>query len=334
VGIAMGPLGYFTRILGRKYGAPFTYAGYNPDRTFAPGQPQFQDLVRDYFYEGINKNTEVYAVIGDPIGHSLSPAVHNAAFVHLGLKKRMVPIQIPAASLGPALKSLRWLDIRGMSVTLPHKEAIIHHIDAVDKPVERVGACNTVVATDGKYFGHNTDYQAALTALEEPMGGSHGSVSPLMDKQVLVLGAGGVARTIAFGLTRRGAGVTITARNDEKAQRLAEEVGCRSTTWAMRAGTLCDILINCTPVGMHPNVDSCPVPAAAFREGTLVFDTVYHPENTLYLKEAAARGCTVVSGVDMFISQASMQFHYYTGRDAPEDVMRDAVRRKLGAVRE
>jgi 3-dehydroquinate dehydratase/shikimate dehydrogenase len=155
-----------------------------------------------------------------------------------------------------------------------------------------------------------------------------------MDKQVLVLGAGGVARTIAFGLTRRGAGVTITARNDEKAQRLAEEVGCRSTTWAMRAGTLCDILINCTPVGMHPNVDSCPVPAAAFREGTLVFDTVYHPENTLYLKEAAARGCTVVSGVDMFISQASMQFHYYTGRDAPEDVMRDAVRRKLGAVRE
>jgi 3-dehydroquinate dehydratase/shikimate dehydrogenase len=334
VGLAMGSLGYFTRILGRKFGSPFTYAGFNPDRTFAPGIPHIVELQRDYFYDGINARTELYAVIGDPIAHSLSPAVHNAAFQNLGLNKRMVPIQIPAGHLASALKSLRWLDLHGISVTLPHKEAIVKLIDAHDKAVDRLGACNTVVKVGTQYVGHNTDFRAAVESLEQAMGGMIGEVSPLLDKQVLILGAGGVARTIAQALLRRGAGVTITARNDEKATKLAEETGCRSATWAMRAGTLCDILINCTPVGMHPDVDSTPVPPAAFREGMLVFDTVYHPEHTLFIKEAAAHGCQTVTGVDMFVRQAALQFHYYTGQNAPEDVMRAVVRRKLGAVRE
>jgi 3-dehydroquinate dehydratase/shikimate dehydrogenase len=335
VSIAMGPLGYFTRIWGRRFGSPMTYAGFNPDRTFAPGQPQFHELVRDYFYDDINRETELYAVIGDPIAHSLSPAVHNAAFMRAGLNKRMLPIQIPEGKLADAFQALRWLDLKGISVTIPHKEDVLKQIDGFDKSVERIGACNTVVKQpDGRYIGHNTDYRAAIASLEAAMGGSIGEVSPLMDKQVLILGAGGVARTIASGLVRRGAGVTITARNDEKANHLAEELGCRATTWSMRAGTLCDVLINCTPVGMHPDVDSSPAPAAAFREGMLAFDTVYHPENTLFLKHAIAHGCAAVSGVDMFIAQAAMQFHFYTGQDAPEDAMRDAVRRKLGAVRE
>ncbi len=130
----------------------------------------------------------------------------------------------------------------------------------------------------------------------------------MLDKQVLVLGAGGVARTIASGLVRRGAGVTLCARNEEKATALAEALGCRSTTWSMRAGTLCDILINCTPVGMHPDVDTTPTPPAAFKPGMLVFDTVYHPENTMFLKLAREHNCATVSGVEMFVRQAALQF--------------------------
>ncbi|MBX6314856.1 MAG: shikimate dehydrogenase [Isosphaeraceae bacterium] len=335
IGLAMGGLGFFTRILGAKFGAPFTYSGFNPDRTFAPGQPFFQDLKRDYFYDQINADTEVYGVIGDPIAHSLSPAIHNAGFRHLGLNKVLVPFQIPAGTLKESLQALKWLDLKGFSVTIPHKEAIIPLLDRIDKSVERTGACNTVVQDKGQWVGHNTDYRAAMESLEEALGGEGpGGASPLMDKQVLILGAGGVARTIAFGLVRRGAGVTVCNRNDERAARLAEEVGCRSTSWGMRAGTLHDILINCTPVGMHPEVDETPVPPAAFKPGTVVFDTVYHPENTLFLKLARERNCTTISGVDMFVRQAALQFQYYTGRDAPEGLMREVVRRKLSAARD
>lgn len=334
IGVAMGSVGVFTRLLGGKFGAPFTYAGFNPDRTFAPGLPQLQELQRDYFYDRIDAATEVYAVVGDPIAHSLSPAVHNAAFRHLGLNKVLVPLHVPEGTLPDSLASLQWLGLRGISVTIPHKEAIIPLLDKIDKSVERIGACNTVVIEDGKRIGHNTDYRAAMASLEEALGGSADSeTSPLLDKQVLVLGAGGVARTIVAGLVRRGAGVTVCARDEQRANALAEELSCRTTTWSMRAGTLCDILINATPVGMHPEVDTTPAPPAAFKPGMLVFDTVYHPENTMFLKLAREHNCATVTGVDMFVRQAAMQFKYYTGLDAPEGLMREVVGRKLGAAR-
>jgi 3-dehydroquinate dehydratase/shikimate dehydrogenase len=336
IGIAMGAIGFFTRVLGAKYSSPFTYAGFNPDRTFAPGMPRFQQLRQDYFYEGINEATELYAVIGEPIGHSLSPAIHNAAFAELGLNKRMVPIQIPAGRLKEGLQGLTYLNLRGISVTIPHKEAIIRLLQRSDKAVEMTGACNTVVVDgEGNWVGHNTDYRAALGSLEDALGGPlPGGASPLMDKQAVLLGAGGVARAIAFGLTRRGAGVTICNHNEERAVTLAEEVGCRSATWGMRASTLCDILVNCTPVGMHPEVDETPAPAAAFRPNMIAFDTIYHPENTLFLKIARDHDCVTVSGVDMFVRQAALQFEYYTGVEPPIDLMREVVKRNLSATRE
>lgn len=336
VAIAMGEIGFFTRILGAKYGAPFTYCGFNPDRTFAPGMPLFQELRRDYVYDQIDADTELYAVIGDPIGHSLSPAVHNAAFRSLGLNKLLVPLKIPAGQLRESLHALSFLKLRGISVTIPHKEAIIPLLKRSDRAVEMTGACNTVVvAEDGEWVGHNTDYHAAMDVLENALGGPHeNDISPLLDKQVLILGAGGVARAIAFGLVRRGAGVTICNRTDERSAKLAEEVGCRSVPWGMRAGTLCDVLINCTSVGMHPEVNDSPVPAAAFKPGMLAFDTVYHPEHTLFLKQAAEHDCVTASGIDMFVGQAAVQFHYYTGREAPLDVMRQVVKRKFSPLRE
>lgn len=331
IGLAMGPLGFFTRILAVKYGAPFTYAGFNPDRIFAPGQPNFFDLKRDYALDLVDRDSKIYAVIGDPIEQSLSPAIHNAAFRHHGLNCVYVPLRIPQGQLKDSLSTLAWLDIQGLSVTIPHKEAIVHLLNKAENAVDLSGACNTVVMKDGQMIGHNTDYRAAIGSLEAAIGDGTGpsGVSPLMDKQALILGAGGAARSIAFGLNRRGAGVTLCNRNDDRAVKLAEEVGCRSTPWAMRAGTLCDILINCTPVGMHPNVNDSPVPAAAFKPGMVAFDTVYHPERTLFLKMAEDRSCVTITGVDMFVRQAGLQFYLFTGKEPPMELMRQVVRRKL-----
>lgn len=335
--IAMGEIGVFTRVLGRKYGAPFTYAGFNPERMFAPGMLMYQTLKRDYNYLDINAETEVFGVIGDPIGHSLSPAIHNAAFKALGLNKVLVPFLIPSGTVKESLAALKWLNIRGISVTIPHKEAVISLLTAKDGAVEKTNSCNTVVINGDELTGYNTDYRAAMDSLEEALGGrtDDEDASPLLDKQVLILGAGGVARAIAFGLSRRGASITVTNRHDERATHLAEEVGCRTVNWGQRASTLADIIVNCTPVGMHPQVDDTPVPPAAFqRNDMLAFDTVYHPENTMFLKLARERGAKTVSGVDMFVHQAAMQFKLYTGQDAPVDVMRDVVTRKLGPIRE
>jgi 3-dehydroquinate dehydratase / shikimate dehydrogenase len=335
--IAMGEIGVFTRILGAKYGAPFTYAGFNPERVFALGMPQFTVLRNDFAYNEINANTEVYGVIGDPIEQSLSPVVHNAAFRKLGLNKVMVPFLVPNGELPAFFNELLWVDIKGCSVTIPHKEAIVPLLQQKEGAVERTLSCNTIVFQDGgKRVGYNTDYRAAMDSLETAMGGrtSEDDPSPLFEKQIMILGAGGVARAIAFGLQRRGANVTITNRHDDRAARLAEEIGCRSINWTMRGSNPADVIINATPVGMHPNVDDTPLPAAVFnRAGMVAFDTIYHPENTMLIKLARERGCQTVTGVDMFLRQAAVQFKLYTGQEAPIDAMVVALKHKLSPLR-
>ncbi len=336
--IAMGEVGVFTRILGRKFGAPFTYAGFNPERIFAPGMLPFAVLKKDYFYNQIDSKTEVLGVIGDPIEQSLSPAIHNAGFRQLGMNKVLVPFLVGNGELESFFRELMWLEIKGCSVTIPHKEAVVNLIQQKEGAVERTNSCNTVVfEADGRRVGYNTDYRAAMDSLEEGMGGRSDpeGPSPLFDKQVLILGAGGVARSIAFGLVRRGAHVTITNRHDERANRLAEEVGCRMVTWSQRATLISDVIINCTPVGMHPHVDDTPLPPSAFpRPGIVAFDTVYHPENTMLLKLARERQAIAITGVDMFLHQAALQFKIYTGLDAPLEVMLETLKRKLGPLRD
>lgn len=338
VSIAMGEFGVFTRVLNAKFGAPFTYAGFNPERTFAPGMLGFVALRKDYFYDEINADTEVFGVLGDPIGHSLSPAIHNAAFRHLGLNKVLVPFKVPRGELASFFREFEFLNIKGCSVTIPHKEDVIDLLATKENAVRRTGSCNTVVrGENGGWTGYNTDYRAALDSLEEAMGREDdpNAPSPLDHKQVLILGAGGVARSIAFGAARRGASVTITNRNEERATNLAKEVGCRAAPWSQRATLVVDVIVNCTPVGMHPDVDDTPLPPSAFpRANMVVFDTIYHPENTMLLKLARERGCITRTGVDMFIRQAALQFKLYTDQDAPADVMRAALKRKLGPLRD
>ena len=335
IAIAMGEIGSFTRVLGAKYGAPFTYANFNVDRSFAAGMLRYDELKRDYAYDSIDAETEVYAVIGDPIGQSLSPSVHNAAFRDLGQDKVMVPILMPASRLKESLDEVAWLGIKGFSITIPHKEAVIPLLNLADGAVDRTGSCNTmIVKEDGSRVGYNTDYRAAMDSLEAAYGGLlEGGLSPLANKNVVIIGAGGVARPIGFGLVRRGAVVTLCNRNDERATKLAEELGCRTASWGMRASMIPDILVNCTPVGMHPNVDDTPMPPAGFRPGMVVMDAVYHPENTMFLKLARERECRTVSGVDMFIRQAALQSQLYTGQAPPVELMKDVVRRKLGPIR-
>ncbi len=205
IALAMGEIGVFTRILGPKYGAPFTYAGFNPERVFAAGMVPVSVLKKDFAFDAINPQTEVYGVIGDPIEQSLSPAIHNAGFRELGLNKVMVPFLVPSGELPSFLTELLWLDIKGFSVTIPHKEAILPLLQQKEGSVERTGSCNTVVVQEnGQRVGYNTDYRAAMDSLESAMGGGNGeeSGSPLLDKHTLILGAGGVARSIAFGLAR------------------------------------------------------------------------------------------------------------------------------------
>ena len=192
--IAMGELGVFTRILGAKFGAPFTYSGFNPERVFAPGMLNYGVLKNDFSQGEINAGTEVYGVIGDPIEQSLSPVVHNAAFRKLGMNKVMVPFLVPNGELPAFFSELRWLNLKGCSVTIPHKEALVPLLQQKEGAVERTGSCNTVVFQDGdRRVGYNTDYRAAMESLESAMGGRHSEddPSPLFEKQVLILGAGG-----------------------------------------------------------------------------------------------------------------------------------------------
>ncbi len=332
VGFCMGDLGVPSRILAGKFGAPFTYAAFNKERLLAPGMISFEEMRDVYRYDSINVDTEVFGVIGDPIGHSLSPLIHNTAFGGMQMNRVYVPFRVPLDSFKTFLKDMAPLELKGLSVTIPHKEAAVEQVGQADGAVRAVGSLNTMVLRDGKWEGHNTDYRAAMGSLEGALGTTAGEAASLAGKQVLVLGAGGVARAIVFGLVRRDAIVTVTNRTSERGQALARDANCRYLEWGRGLANLCDILINCTPIGMFPDMDHTPVPGSFLRPGMIVFDTIYNPENTLLIKEARARSCTPITGVDMFIRQAVLQFQIFTEQEAPFDVMSNVIYRALSPV--
>ena len=222
----MGDIGTPSRILGPKFGAPFTYATFHHERALAPGQLSYEQMVNIYRHDNIRPETAVYGVIADPVGHSLSPQIHNAAFGAAGIDAVYVPFRVPFDTLGQFIEDVPRLGIRGLSVTIPHKEAIAKFLTKVDPAVKGIGAVNTVLFKDGEVLGYNTDYKAAMDCLENALGGAvpPGTPSPLKDKKVLVLGAGGVARAVMYGLQRRGAKTTIASRTRSRAQFLADTV--------------------------------------------------------------------------------------------------------------
>jgi 3-dehydroquinate dehydratase / shikimate dehydrogenase len=381
VAFCMGDLGFPSRLLQAKYGAPFTYAAFNKERTIAPGMPAFADLKQVYHYDQVNPDTRVFGVLGDPVGHSLSPLIHNLAFRKLGVNALYLPFRVPRVDLGQFLKAFDRVPVDGYSVTIPHKESAAALAKVKDSAVDRTGAANTLLRTPDGFKAANTDYHGVLATLNALLptftpnpdlsdlplppgalaranvppfpnvGAAPGAITTpgpglapagrpapepeppsLHSKVVLVLGAGGIARAVAHALHREGALVTITNRTAERGQALASEIGCRFAEWSSRHSVLCDMVVNCTSVGMAPNLDDTPLHPSYLKPGLVVFDTVYTPEQTLLVKEARDRGCHVITGVELFVRQAALQFQLFTGREAPIELIRRVVKRALSPV--
>jgi 3-dehydroquinate dehydratase / shikimate dehydrogenase len=332
VGLCMGEIGAPSRILGAVCGAPWSYAAADEASAVAPGQLTFDVLRNLYRYESISAETLVACVIGDPIGHSLSPLVHNRALSAAEIDGVYVAFRVPTDGLDDFVRDARQFGMSGVSVTIPHKEGALRSVGRLDEAARAIGAVNTLVfETGGETLGYNTDEPGALDPLEAAYPRPHGDTSPLRGRTALVLGAGGAARAIVYGLFRRGAQVVVANRNAARAEELATGLECRVVAWDERSAVPYDVLVNCTPLGMHPDADGTPLDAAYLRPEAVVFDTVYNPEPTRLLREATERGCRTVLGSEMFVGQAARQFRYFFGCDAPLDVMRRAIRERLHA---
>ncbi len=338
IGLCMGDIGTPSRVLAGRFGAPFTYATFNDERVLAPGQIGWRQMRDIYRYDSITPATKIYGVVADPVGHSLSPVVHNAALAAAGIDAVYLPFRVPQEHIDAFLESAGKWPLAGLSVTIPHKQRVLAHATEQDELVRAIGAANTLAFRPAGIAAFNTDATAAVESLrraivddEEPT-----SVAPksgLGIRTALVLGAGGAARAVAFGLRERSVEVTVAARTLDRAQQIAKEVGCKVVEWDSRHRIPHDCIVNATPVGMHPNVNDTPFPKSHLQAYMVVFDTVYNPENTLLIKEARSVGCRTVTGVDMFVRQAAEQFTIWHGSDAPDDVMRDALKRATASAK-
>ena len=273
----------------------------------------------------ISGKTKVCGIIGDPIEHTMSPVMHNAAFKKLGLDFVYLPFRVKKEELSRAVDGVRALNIKGLNVTIPHKVAIIPFLDKLDLLAEKIGAVNTIVNDEGVLTGYNTDATGFLQALLEQ------GVEP-EGKNIVILGAGGASRAISFILAERGAHLVILNRQSGRAEELAQrisqvfkrEVKALSLSEENLAQVLAraDILVNTTSVGMVPDIDETPVPAGLLKPGLIVFDIVYNPVQTRLLKEAEAAGAKTINGLEMLVWQGALAFEKWTGQKAPLDLMK------------
>lgn len=282
----------------------------------------------------IDATTRVCAVIGHPIGHSLSPAIHNAAFETCGLPFVYVAHDVLPGNVAAAIEGMRALGYRGLSITIPHKVEAMRCVDEVDPTAEAIGCINTVVNDEGRLRGTNSDGQGALNALREAGADPAG-------KRVLLLGSGGAARAIAVTMAREAppAELAILGIEMGELEQLVQDAGERGRCPVRgerldddslrRTMAKADIVLHCTPIGMHPREENSLVPPDLFRSEMTVFDAVYNPRRTRLLNEAASAGCRIVEGLDMFVGQAIVQFELWTGHPAPQDVMRRVVEDNL-----
>ena len=263
----------------------------------------------------VDGRTELYGIMGDPVAHSLSPAMHNGAFAHLGMNRVYVPF--PVKDVAAALNGFRALQVKGVSVTIPHKQAVIGHLDEIDPVAEKIGAVNTLKIDNGRIKGYNTDWLGANRALAQEMA--------LAGKKVLLLGSGGSARAIGFGLLEAGAEVVIASRTQGTGEALAGSLNCPWLPLAAAEKMAADALVNATSVGMGAQAGDSPVAAAALVNFPVVMDIVYAPLETRLLREARAAGCKTVDGLAMLLLQGAAQFELWTGVDAPVEVMRERL---------
>jgi 3-dehydroquinate dehydratase/shikimate dehydrogenase len=290
---------------------------------------QFKKLYR---CDNIKADTELYGVIGSPVAHSLSPAIHNACFADIGANKLYLPLLVDggSAEFGEFMHNVLarpWLGFRGFSITIPHKESAMDYVRGkggfVEPLARRIGAVNTLlISKEGGLKAYNTDYAGALDAITAAMDITKEQLNGI---PVAIIGAGGVARAAVAGLTDAGAQVTIYNRTISRAEKLAAEFGCDFAGLDKLAQINAKLLINCTSIGMHPNINETPIPKEYLKSDMVVFDTIYNPAETLLLKQAKEAGCQTISGLDMFLNQALVQFKLFTGTDANPDLVRKTV---------
>jgi shikimate dehydrogenase len=263
----------------------------------------------------IDGHTKIFGILGRPVTHSLSPAMHNAAFRHLGLNA--VYVAFPVTDLVQAVAGLRGLGVGGVSVTIPFKEEIIPLLDELDPQAAQIGAVNTVVNRDGHLTGYNTDWLGAVTALQAKVS--------LKGQHVLILGAGGASRAIAYGIFRQGGKVTLTDIDAARAAALARDLGAAAIAPDALDRCPAGILVNASPVGMAPDVDWIPINPDLLDRFETVMDIVYQPLQTRLLREAEAHGCATIDGLQMLIHQGAAQFELWTGQQAPVEIMAQAA---------
>jgi len=311
VSMCMGEQGIISRVLGVRAGSVFTFASAGSGQETAPGQVTAQELRSVYRIDQVDAATRVYGVVGDPIAHSLSPAIMNAAFRRENVNG--VYLALHAKALKDLLTCVREIPIHGVSVTMPYKEAILPYLDNTDSHTSKIGACNTVVrAQDGKLYGFNTDAAGIVRPLERRLNTLEGA-------RILVLGAGGAARAAVFGLKERGSEVYILNRSLAHAKKLAHQARARLMKRPDLKKVAFDVIINATPVGMG-NSRETPLQEKEIN-ARYVFDIVYDPLETRLLKLAKERGAQTIPGIEMFVHQAARQFEIWTGKPAPGDEM-------------
>lgn len=271
----------------------------------------------------LSARTKICLIIGDPVAHSLSPAMHNAGYKALGIEDQFVYLgtKVKVQDVGLAVQAMRKMGIHGLTCTIPHKVEVMKFLDEIDPVAKKIGAVNTVLNKDGRLIGFNTDWLGAVTPLEK--------ITKLSGKKALVLGAGGAARAVVFGLLEKGANVTIFNRTRKKAIDLAKEFNCQETNLSVESeiGNF-DIIINTTSVGMKPLDDQTPITVKYLTEKQIIFDIVYDPFETKLLREAKKRGAKIIYGTEMLLHQGTAQFEIYTSRKAPEAVMRKILYEK------
>lgn len=314
--VGMGQIGSPTRLLPLHFGSCWTYAGEG----VAPGQLPLKAMVEEFRCREVTNATKVYGVAGAPIAHSLSPAMHNRGFEFFGRDAVYLPFE--AAGVADLMELVQELGVVGLSVTAPFKQAILPYLVDIDVVGEGVGAVNTLKVVGDRWNGINTDVPGFLAPLD-----ARGGVRGL---RASVLGAGGSARAVAFGLARGGAEVTICSRQESRAKTVAELVGGRIGRLPPEPASW-DLLVNTTPVGTYPNVEESPVDAGSLVGGKTVYDLVYNPGRTRFIREAIDAGCEVISGLEMLVAQALRQFEWWCGVSPTVELFRKAALEALAS---
>ncbi len=328
IAIAMGASGIATRILGPSRGAFLTYAALESETATAPGQLSARELKQVYRIEKIDRQTQIFGLMGLPVCHSVSPLIHNAAFEAMAINAVYLPFEVKNVAgfikrmIHPRTRELDW-NLGGLSVTAPHKSAVMKQLDWIEPAAEEIGAVNTIVVTNGGLQGFNTDARGLIKPLAQKFG-------ELRAARCAVLGAGGSARAALWGLREEGAELTVFARNIEKAEVIAEKFGAAVKTMGEASFDGFDVVINTTPLGTLGKLEAeTPATASQLRGARLAYDLVYNPAETRFLGAAKEAGCETLGGLSMLIAQAAEQFRLWTGADAPEGVMSDAAGREL-----